>query len=75
MTAARSAASDLGDRRAVHRLRVRRLTGRDTLDRAAGIVVDLAALDLAEVQVVDGADPAQQLAVGRDSVRTSWLPT
>ena len=43
---------------------MRRLAGLDSLDRAARIVVDLAALDLAEVKVVDGSDPAQQLPFG-----------
>ena len=41
-----------------------RLTGLDALDRATWIVVDPAALDLAEVQIVDSSESAQQLAVG-----------
>lgn len=54
----------LGDGRVVHRLGMGRLTERDLLNRAAWIVVDLATLNLAEVQVVDRADPTQQLTVG-----------
>ena len=48
----------------IHRVRIRRLAGLDALYRPARIVVELAALDLAEVKVVDRADATEQFALG-----------
>jgi transketolase C-terminal domain/subunit len=41
-----------------------RLSGCDSLDRPPRVIVDPSALDLAEMKIVDGCDPAQQLSVG-----------
>jgi hypothetical protein len=43
---------------------MRRLAGSDLLNRPTRIIVDLAALDLAEMQVIDRPDPAEEPTVG-----------
>jgi len=55
-------ASDLGYRAAVHHVGVGRFPWSATQDRPVRVVVDAPALGFAEVHVVDGREPAQQLA-------------
>ena len=50
----------LGDGRPVHHLRIRRRTRRNTQDRTTLVGSDAAGLGLAEVDVVDGGEPAAQ---------------
>jgi hypothetical protein len=55
---------DLGDRGGVHGLGVGRLAGQRGEDRTGVVAFEVAALDLAEVDVVDGGEGGEQLAAG-----------
>jgi len=53
---------DLGRGGSVHDLRIRRLAGFAAQDRPDRVIVDPPTLELTEMHVVDGREPAQQLA-------------